>query len=182
MSRPRNNAGLFLCSDPSGTINVMKTDDKHRGKPTGYDAKSHVLWGASLARRGCTAAEIAEAFGITDRTLYRWQKAHPELCQALKASRSQADEAIVDSLYARAIGKAKRTTKKKRDVLDSDGRKVTLTEVIEETLPPDTTAMIYWLKNRQPELWRDRPRQDDTDTAVLKAAKELVSSVQSAIE
>ena len=73
-------------------------------------------------------------------------------------------------------------TKKKRDVLDSDGRKVTLTEVIEETLPPDTTAMIYWLKNRQPELWRDRPKQDDTDTAVLKAAKELVSSVQSAIE
>ena len=85
-------------------------------------------------------------------------------------------------MYAKACGKAKRVTKKKRDVLDSDGRKVTLTEVIEETLPPDTTAMIYWLKNRQPELWRDRPKQDDTDTAVLKAAKELVSSVQSAIE
>lgn len=163
-------------------ITVMKTDAKHRGKPTGYDATSHVPWGASLARRGCTSGEIAEAFGITERTLYRWQKAHPELCHALKESRSKADEAVVESLYAKACGKAKRVTKKKRDVLDSDGRKVTLTEVIEETLPPDTTAMIYWLKNRQPELWRDRPKQDDTDTAVLKAAKELVSSVQSAIE
>lgn len=86
------------------------------------------------------------------------------------------------SLYERACGNAKRVTKKRRDVLDSEGRKVTLTEVTEETLPPDTTAIIYWLKNRQPELWRDRPKQDDTDTAVLKAAKELVSSVQSAIE
>ena len=88
---------------------------------------------------------------------------------------------VVESLYARACGNAKRVTKKERDVLDSDGRKVTLTEVTEETLPPDTTAMIYWLKNRQPELWRDRPTQDDTDTAVLKAAKELISSVPSAI-
>ena len=49
-------------------------------------------------------------------------------------------------------------------------------------MPPDTTAMIWWLKNRQPELWRDKPAHDDSDTAVLKAAKELVSSVQSAIE
>ena len=88
---------------------------------------------------------------------------------------------VVESLYERACGNAKRVTKKKRDVLDSDGRKVTLTEITEETLPPDTTAMIYWLKNRQPELWRDRPTQDDTDTAVLKAAKELISSVPSAI-
>lgn len=41
--------------------------------------------------------------------------------------------------------------------------------------------MIFWLRNRQPEMWSDRPKQDDTDTAVLKAAKELVSGVQSAI-
>ena len=84
----------------------MKTDAKHRGKPTGYDAKSHVPWGASLARRGCTAAEIAEAFGITERTLYRWQKAHPELCHALKESRSKADEVVVESQYEREIGRA----------------------------------------------------------------------------
>ena len=89
---------------------------------------------------------------------------------------------MAESLYARACGLTKRTTKKVREVIDADGNKVKLTELIEETLPPDTTAMIYWLKNRQPELWRDRPKQDDTDTAVLKAAKELVSSVQSAIE
>ena len=139
-------------------------------------------WGASLARRGCSDKEIAEAFGVSERTVYNWKKAHPEFLQALNECKGKADEAVVESLYAKACGKAKRVTKKKRDVLDSDGRKVTLTEVIEETLPPDTTAMIYWLKNRQPELWRDRPKQDDTDTAVLKAAKELVSSVQSAIE
>ena len=67
-------------------------------------------------------------------------------------------------------------------MLDPNKGKVTLVEKVEETLAPDTTAMIYWLKNRQPELWRDRPRHDDADTTVLAAAKELVSGVQSAIE
>ena len=139
-------------------------------------------WGASLARRGCSDEEIAEAFGVSVRTVYNWKKAHPEFLQALNECKGKADEAVVESLYARACGLTKRTTKKVREVIDTDGNKVKLTELIEETLPPDTTAMIYWLKNRQPELWRDRPKQDDTDTAVLKAAKELVSSVQSAIE
>ena len=135
-----------------------------------------------MARRGCSDEEIAEAFGVSVRTVYNWKKAHPEFLQALNECKGKADEAVVESLYARACGLTKRTTKKVREVIDADGNKVKLTELIEETLPPDTTAMIYWLKNRQPELWRDRPKQDDTDTAVLKAAKELVSSVQSAIE
>lgn len=130
---------------------------KGRGQPTKYRPEAHVPWGVSLARRGCTVAEIAEAFGVSERTVYRWSKAHPEFCQALNESRSEADEAVVESLYAKACGNSRRVTKKKREVLDSSGRKVKLTEVIEETLPPDTTAMIYWLKNRQPELWRDRP-------------------------
>lgn len=152
------------------------------GRPTKYDASVHVPWGRSLAKRGCTDEEMAEAFGVGVRTLYAWKGAHPEFQQALKETKSKADEGVAESLYDRACGRCKRVTKKRREVLDSGGRKVTLTEVVEESMPPDTTAMIYWLKNRQPELWRDRPAHDDTDTAVLKAARELVSSVQSAIE
>lgn len=167
-----------------GRQNVAMANDKRHsgGRPTKYDAAVHVPWGRSLAKRGCTDDEIAESFGIGVRTLYAWKGAHPEFQQALKETKSKTDEGVAESLYARACGLTKRTTKKVREVIDADGNKVKLTELIEETLPPDTTAMIYWLKNRQPELWRDRPKQDDTDTAVLKAAKELVSSVQSAIE
>ena len=163
----------------------MADERKHRGQPTRYDPKAHVPWGASLARRGCSDEEIAGAFGVSVRTVYNWKKAHPEFLQALNECKGKADEAVVESLYAKACGKVKRVTKKKRDVLDKMKPKFIegcSKRGHEETLPPDTTAMIYWLKNRQPELWRDRPKQDDTDTAVLKAAKELVSSVQSAIE
>lgn len=155
---------------------------KKRGAPSRYNEKLHVKWACSLARRGCSNVEIAEAFEISPRTFQYWCKKHPELLQALKASKSQADAEIADSLYLKAIGKAKRTTVHKRTRQDKDGKVIeTIVEKSEETPLPDTTAMIFWLKNRQPELWRDRPKQDDTDTAVLKAAKELVSGVKSAI-
>ena len=49
----------------------MTTDGKHRGQPTRYNAEMHVPWAVSLARRGCSSAEIAEAFGISERTIYR---------------------------------------------------------------------------------------------------------------
>lgn len=135
----------------------MASSEKKRGQPTRYDSAAHIPWATSLAKRGCTVAEISEAFGVSERTVYRWSASHPEFCQALKESRSKADEAVVESLYSRACGNVKRVTKRKREVLNANGEAVTLTEVVEETLPPDTTAMIYWLKNRQPELWRDRP-------------------------
>ena len=160
----------------------MAEGKKHSGgRPTKYDASVHVPWGRSLAKRGCTDEEMAEAFGVGVRTIYAWKGAHPEFQQALKETKSKTDEGVAESLYARACGLTKRTTRKVREVIDANGNKVKLTEITEETLPPDTTAMIYWLKNRQPELWRDRPAVDNTDTAVLKAAKELISSVPSAI-
>lgn len=142
------------------------------GRPSPYDESVHVPWGRSLAKKGCTDEEIAEAFGIGVRTLYGWKGAHPEFSQALKASKGEADEAVVETLYARATGTAKRVTKRKREVLDGKGGKVTLTEVIEETPAPDTTAIIFWLKNRQPALWRDRPEAEAGAAAdeAIKAA------------
>lgn len=152
------------------------------GRKTKYDAQLHVPWARSLALSGRTSDEIAQEIGVARSTLYGWMGAHPEFSDAIKYGKARADAEVVLSLYDKACGRAKRVTKRKREVLDPDKGKVTLTEVTEETLPPDTTAMIWWLKNRQPELWRDKPAHDDSDTAVLKAAKELVSSVQSAIE
>lgn len=122
-------------------------------------------WARSLAMLGRTDAEIAEALGVGVRTLYSWKGAHKEFRQALKDAKALADAEVVDSLFAKACGKAKRTTRKKRQILDADGNKVELIEETEETQPPDTTAIIYWLKNRQPELWRDVRKDTSNDEA-----------------
>ena len=114
---------------------------------------------------GRTDAEIAEALGVGLRTLYTWKGAHPEFRHSIKDAKALADAEVVDSLFAKACGKAKRTIKKKRQILDADGNKVELIEETEETPPPDTTAIIYWLKNRQPELWRDVRKDSSNDEA-----------------
>ena len=136
-------------------------------------------WGVSLARRGCSNAEIAEAFGVSERTVYRWCRAHPEFCQALSESKSKADEAVVDSLYRRACGVT--VTEKRESVTERGGVKTRKVEKVTKELPPDVCAMLWWLKNRQPELWRDKPAAGEADTAVLAEAKRLVRSVPSAI-
>ena len=153
---------------------MTKKQDKHPGgRPAKYDEKVHVPWGASLARRGCTDAEIAEAFGVSVRTIYGWKKAHPEFLQAVNECKSQADERVVDSLYRRACGVSVVT--KTESITERDGVKTKKIEKVTKELPPDVTACIYWLKNRQPSQWNDNPAefaQDAGDAAIKKAIKE----------
>ncbi len=37
---------------------------------------------------------------------------------------------------------------------------------IEKEVPPDVTAQIYWLKNRQPQKWRDKPAEEKEITKI----------------
>ena len=45
----------------------------------------------------------------------------------------------------------------------------------------NTTAQIFWLKNRRPDRWRDKPEQPG-DADALKKAKELLGGIPSAID
>ena len=69
-----------------------------------YNEKYHVDWAWSLALKGATDEEIAEAFHISVRTLHRWKKTHPELLTALEEGKDVADAKVKRSLYQRAVG------------------------------------------------------------------------------
>lgn len=118
---------------------------------------------AKLCRLGATDAELADFFGVDVRTIPRWSEKHPEFCQALKAGKIESDMDIADRLFQRARGfeyveeqafKVKRT-----EYLD--GKKVREYEEVgvvslDRVAPPDTTAGIFWLKNRRKDQWRER--------------------------
>ena len=149
-------------------------DKNGKGQPTKYRPEVHIPWGVSLARRGCTTAEIAEAFGVAERTVYRWAKAHPEFCQAIGESKSQADERVVEGLYRRACGLS---VKERREVVTESGGKTTKkVERVVKELPPDAGAAMFWLKNRQPHLWSDRP-----DEARAESADEAIKAMVDAL-
>lgn len=121
-----------------------------RGRPRIYEpllseqAKKLCLYGA-------TDVEVADFFGIAVSTLYKWKHDFPEFSEALKSGKESADDRVERSLYHRAIGYSFDALK---IAVNSQGD---VTKVpYREHLPPDTTAGIFWLKNRRKDQWRDR--------------------------
>lgn len=125
------------------------------GRPSSYKPE-YVAIAAKLCRLGATDDDLAEAFGVSDTTIDNWKNAHPEFLGSLKAAKEEADAEVVKSLYQRAKGY------EHPDVHASSYEgQVTLTPITKH-YPPDTTACIFWLKNRQPKSWRDKVEADLT--------------------
>lgn len=114
-----------------------------------YNEKYHVDWAWSLALKGATDEEIAEAFHISVRTLHRWKKTHPELLTALEEGKDVADAKVKRSLYQRAVGyEAKEVTQIIEQDPTTGTQWVSKTQVTTKHIVPDTMACMYWLNNR----------------------------------
>jgi hypothetical protein len=104
-----------------------------------------------LCAMGHTDFEIAGFFGISaNGLLLRWKAEFPEIAAAFKTGKEVADERVERSLFHRATGYTFDAVK-----IFNDKGAVTKVDYVEH-VAPDTTACIFWLKNRRQELWRDR--------------------------
>lgn len=104
------------------------------------------------ARDGLTDEQIAHNIGISRGTLYDWKKAYPDISNALKRGKDVVDIEVENALLKRALGYE--YTEERVEISDKDGRKVIQTT---KHVAADTTAQIFWLKNRRPDKWRDKP-------------------------
>jgi len=109
---------------------------------------------AKIAEKACalgaTDLDLADMLDVSLRTVRYWRATKPEFAKALAIGKTTADQHVERSLYQRAMG----YSCNEDDVRVVDG-KVVKTELLKE-YPPDTTAMIFWLKNRKPKDWRDK--------------------------
>lgn len=132
------------------------------GRPSSYSPE-YVIKAEKLARQGATDVEMADYFEVSVRTLYRWKNDYPEFSQALKTAKVEADARVEASLYQRALGFEQDTVK---IFLDKMGEPVYAP--YREKVAPDTTACIFWLKNRQPKQWRDKIDLEHSGGVTLK--------------
>jgi hypothetical protein len=108
---------------------------------------------AVVLRLGGTDVEVAKALGVSVRTIHRWKKTHPEFAARVRQEKDDFDTGRVEAaLVHRATGYSHKAVKIFCDP------KTGSTEQIEYTehYPPDPTSAIFWLKNRNPERWKDR--------------------------
>lgn len=124
---------------------------------TKYNALYHDDWAWSLAAMGATNEEIAEAMGISKRTIIRWAKEHESFGRALAEGKGVSDAKVIRSLYQMATG-YEYTEEKHIVEYGTDGSvKPVRVEKTVKHVQPSVAAQCFWLKNRQRDRWQDRP-------------------------
>lgn len=115
------------------------------------------------ARDGLTDEQIADNMEIDVRTLYRWKNKHSQICQSLKKNKGIADYQVQNALFKSATGYTETHTTQKvtkdGDVVDYE---------VTTYYPPNPTSIIYWLKNRKPNEWRDKQQEKNDDESNKK--------------
>lgn len=125
-----------------------------------------------LCLLGATDAQLADFFEVDKRQITRWKEIYPAFREALRRGKDEADTKVAQALYHRATGYKHIAFK----MFQHEGRVVTKRYV--EHFPPDTTACIFWLKNRRSDAWRDRTEHTGPNGIPLPAAE--MSTIEAA--
>lgn len=128
-----------------------------KGRPTKYKPAYNKL-AFNYCLLGAVDSELAKYFEISESALNLWKKEFPSFMESIKKGKETADATVASKLFHRANGYQHPDV----DIKMFEG------QIIETKLtkhyPPDTTAGIFWLKNRQPEKWRDKVQVDSSAT------------------
>jgi hypothetical protein len=113
-----------------------------------------------ICQLGATDQQLADFFEVSCSTLNLWKIEHPEFSESLKLGKELPDSKVEHSLYMRAVGYSH-----PEDDIRVIENQIVVTPTIKH-YPPDTTACIFWLKNRRPDLWRANPDIDNPEASL----------------
>jgi len=127
-------------------------------RPSSYK-KEYAEQAYKLCLLGATDRDMADFFCVTEQTVNNWKYSYPEFFESLKRGKMEADAVIAQKLYHRAKGY------EHPDIITATFQgQITDIQTVTKHYPPDTTAAIFWLKNRQPDKWRDVQKIESQNT------------------
>jgi len=126
-----------------------------KGKYHDWITEEGLLKIEGWARDGLTDEQIAHNIGIARTTLYDWKNKYPNITDSLKRGKEVIDRQVENALLKRALGYEYEEEKIIREK-NANGKDVMKREIFKRKAQPDTTAQIFWLKNRKPKEWRDK--------------------------
>jgi hypothetical protein len=126
------------------------TAKRKRGRPTDFFPE-YCDQAFKLALVGATDRQMAHFFNVSEVTFNAWKKKHPQFLKSMSAGKLNADAKVAHSLFRRATGYEHPAVK----LFNNNGKIISKNYI--ERYPPDTQAASLWLRNRQPDKWRDKP-------------------------
>lgn len=134
------------------------------------------------ARDGLRNEDIAAKMGVSPSTFYEYVKKYSEISDAIKRGKAPVDFEVENAMLKSAIGH-KETVRKPirlRTTRRKDGMEITEEHVEyfdeEVYIPPQVSAQIFWLKNRKPDIWRDK--KELTTNAALEKLDDLLKETR----
>ena len=134
------------------------------GRPTKYKPE-YCKQAAKLCELGATDADLAEFFEVTESTINLWKLEHSNFSESTVAGKTNHDAEIELALARRAKG-----FMRVKQVFGPEGT----IEMLQEEVPPDTNACSLWLRNRQPQRWRDKQEVEHSGELKLAPALEII--------
>ena len=135
------------------------------------------------ARDGLIDEQIAKNLGVAYSTFREYKDKYSALSAVLKRGKEIIDREVENALLKRALGynydevtkeRIKKVDEKGTPAIDFHGYPIyemLTTKIVTKQVVPDTTAQIFWLKNRKPEKWRDKQQLEHSgsiDTGLNK--------------
>jgi hypothetical protein len=116
------------------------------------------------ARDGLTDEQIAHNIGISRKTLSEWKVKYSDISDTLKKGKEVIDRQVENALLKRALGYSYTEVTREGGVI---------TKEVTKEVHPDTTAQIFWLKNRKPSEWRDKQQIEHSGETGVKIINDI---------
>lgn len=121
------------------------------------------------AKNGLSDKQIAVNLGIAYSTFREYKAKYPALSAPLKKGKENANKQVENALFKRALGYEYEEITKELVTNEITGeQELKVVKSVTKIINPDTTAIIFWLKNRMPDKWKNDPHKVDIDKEILK--------------
>ena len=140
-----------------------------------YDAMANV----ACVEGGFTLVSLAKLFGVNKSTISRWMNKNESFCGAVKRGRDEFNVSVAeDCLLKRIKGYQYTEITQERKVVKDPTKKeesvqMVTTKIVTKSVAPDPTSIIFFLKNRDPERWREKAEVTHYTSDLERLIKEI---------
>lgn len=145
-----------------------------KGKYQEWLEEDNLIKLEAWARNGLTDEQLASNMGIVTSTLYAWKNRYKEISEVLKRGKEVVDIEVENSLLKAAKGYF--VDEEKTYISEVNGVVTKRKEITKKYIAPNTTAQIFWLKNRKPIEWRDKVFSENynVDKVIIEGEDDLI--------